>query len=187
MIICSTSIHGWHSTLLVPMKQLTIVWWLLKWLSTLLVITITSTSTGFIIIIIMATIIILARGSQAHPYRDELEAPLGHEAFGNFYYLLTSVFVSFSSIWKIMCPWAEQRKSPLQRATYEYLRGKILDVFPDYRKEAEDHLSKAVSEKKLLVSTVPCLVVLQLSSFSNLAVPCSRLSWIQHLQMLGCV
>ena len=27
----------------------------------------------------MATIIILARGSQAHPYRDELEAPLGHE------------------------------------------------------------------------------------------------------------
>ena len=58
----------------------------------LLVITITSTSTGIIIIII------LARGSQARPYRDELEAPLGHEAFGNFYYLLTSVFVSFSSI-----------------------------------------------------------------------------------------
>lgn len=63
----------------------------------LLVITITSTSTG-IIIIIFTTIIILARGSQAHPYRDELEAPLGHEAFGNFYYLLTSVSVSFSSI-----------------------------------------------------------------------------------------
>lgn len=40
---------------------------------------------------------------------------------------------------------AEQRKSPLQRAMYEYLRGKMLDVFPDYRKEAEDHLSKAVS------------------------------------------
>ena len=60
-------------------------------------ITITSTSTG-IIIIIFTTIIILARGSQAHPYRDELEAPLGPEAFGNFYYLLTSVFVSFSSI-----------------------------------------------------------------------------------------
>ncbi|GAB2280009.1 hypothetical protein Dimus_014646 [Dionaea muscipula] len=36
------------------------------------------------------------------------------------------------------------RKSPLQRASYEYLRGKVLDVFPDYRKEAEDHLSKAV-------------------------------------------
>jgi hypothetical protein len=42
----------------------------------------------------------------------------------------------------------------MQRATYEYLRGKILDVFPDYRKEAEDHLSKAVSEKQLLVSMV---------------------------------
>lgn len=26
----------------------------------------------------------------------------------------------------------------------EFLRGKILDVFPDYHKEAEDHLSKAV-------------------------------------------
>jgi len=25
-------------------------------------------------------------------------------------------------------------------------RGKMLDVFPDYRKEAEDHLSKAVSK-----------------------------------------
>lgn len=33
----------------------------------------------------------------------------------------------------------------MQRATYEYLRGKILDVFSDYKKEAEDHLSKAVS------------------------------------------
>lgn len=32
----------------------------------------------------------------------------------------------------------------MQRATYEYLRGKIVDVFPEYRKEAEDHLSKAV-------------------------------------------
>lgn len=40
----------------------------------------------------------------------------------------------------------------MQRAAYEYLRGKILDVFPDYKKEAEDHLSKAVSEKKFLVS-----------------------------------
>lgn len=64
----------------------------------IITITITSTSTGIIIIIIFTTIIILARGSQAHPYRDELEAPLGHEAFGNFYYLLTSVFVSFSSM-----------------------------------------------------------------------------------------
>ncbi|PIN06196.1 hypothetical protein CDL12_21244 [Handroanthus impetiginosus] len=39
----------------------------------------------------------------------------------------------------------EKRKTPLQRATYEYLRGKVLDVFPEYKKEAEDHLSKAVS------------------------------------------
>lgn len=38
----------------------------------------------------------------------------------------------------------EERESPSQRASYEFLRGKILDVFPDYRKEAEDHLSKAV-------------------------------------------
>ena len=44
---------------------------------------------------------------------------------------------------------AEQRRSPIQRATYEYLKGKILDVFPDYRKEAEDHLSKAVSENSI--------------------------------------
>ncbi|XP_057542784.1 uncharacterized protein LOC130821146 [Amaranthus tricolor] len=38
----------------------------------------------------------------------------------------------------------EFRKSTIQRATYEHLKGKVLDVFPDYRKEAEDHLSKAV-------------------------------------------
>ncbi|KAI3467020.1 hypothetical protein Pfo_023683 [Paulownia fortunei] len=38
----------------------------------------------------------------------------------------------------------EKRKTPVQRATYEYLRGKVLDVFPEYKKEAEDHLSKAV-------------------------------------------
>ncbi|XP_021733136.1 LOW QUALITY PROTEIN: tetratricopeptide repeat protein 5-like [Chenopodium quinoa] len=38
----------------------------------------------------------------------------------------------------------EFRKSAIQRATYEHLKGKVLDVFPDYRKEAEDHLSKAV-------------------------------------------
>lgn len=38
----------------------------------------------------------------------------------------------------------EQRKTPQQRAVYEFLRGKILDVFPDYHKEAEDHLSKAM-------------------------------------------
>lgn len=39
---------------------------------------------------------------------------------------------------------SENRKSPIQRAMYEYLKGKVLDVFPDYRKDAEDHLSKAV-------------------------------------------
>ncbi|KAK4608601.1 hypothetical protein RGQ29_002135 [Quercus rubra] len=51
----------------------------------------------------------------------------------------------------------EQRKSPLQRATYEYLRGKILDVFPDYRKEAEDHLSKAVKLNPSLADAWLCL------------------------------
>ncbi|ONI31591.1 hypothetical protein PRUPE_1G321400 [Prunus persica] len=44
----------------------------------------------------------------------------------------------------------EQRKLPAQRAKYEYLRGKILDVLPDYRKEAEDHLSKAGPNKQIL-------------------------------------
>ncbi|KNA14351.1 hypothetical protein SOVF_108210 [Spinacia oleracea] len=38
----------------------------------------------------------------------------------------------------------EFRKSAIQRASYEHLKGKVLDVFPDYKKEAEDHLSKAV-------------------------------------------
>ncbi|KAJ0971604.1 hypothetical protein J5N97_019563 [Dioscorea zingiberensis] len=38
----------------------------------------------------------------------------------------------------------EERESRPQRASYEFLRGKILEAFPDYRKEAEDHLSKAV-------------------------------------------
>ncbi|KAL2555766.1 tetratricopeptide repeat protein 5-like [Forsythia ovata] len=38
---------------------------------------------------------------------------------------------------------SKKRKSPMQRATYEYLRGNILDVFPEYKKDAEDHLSKA--------------------------------------------
>ncbi|KAJ8447639.1 hypothetical protein Cgig2_031693 [Carnegiea gigantea] len=39
---------------------------------------------------------------------------------------------------------AEFRKSAMQRATFEHLKGKILDVIPEYKKEAEDHLSKAV-------------------------------------------
>ncbi|CAL5421700.1 hypothetical protein CsSME_00037448 [Camellia sinensis var. sinensis] len=52
---------------------------------------------------------------------------------------------------------SEQRKLPMQRATYEYLRGKILDVFPDYRKEAEDHLSKAVKLNPSLADAWLCL------------------------------
>ncbi|XVE84908.1 hypothetical protein DITRI_Ditri17bG0049300 [Diplodiscus trichospermus] len=52
---------------------------------------------------------------------------------------------------------AEQRKLPVQRATYEYLRGKILDVLPDYRKEAEDHLSKAVKLNPSLADAWLCL------------------------------
>ncbi|KAF7132666.1 hypothetical protein RHSIM_Rhsim09G0101300 [Rhododendron simsii] len=52
---------------------------------------------------------------------------------------------------------SEQRKLPMQRATYEYLRGKILDVFPEYRKEAEDHLSKAVKLSPSLADAWLCL------------------------------
>lgn len=37
------------------------------------------------------------------------------------------------------------RKHPQRRAQWEYLRGKVLDVGPDYCKEAEEHLSKSVS------------------------------------------
>ncbi|KDP34985.1 hypothetical protein JCGZ_09273 [Jatropha curcas] len=51
----------------------------------------------------------------------------------------------------------EERKSPVQRATYEYLRGKILDVLPDYRKEADDHLSKAVKLNPSLTDAWLCL------------------------------
>ncbi|RDY01667.1 Tetratricopeptide repeat protein 5 [Mucuna pruriens] len=51
----------------------------------------------------------------------------------------------------------EQRKSPMQRATFEYLRGKMLDVFSDYRKEAEDHLSKAVKLNPSLADAWLCL------------------------------
>ncbi|XP_060214692.1 uncharacterized protein LOC132641650 isoform X2 [Lycium barbarum] len=51
----------------------------------------------------------------------------------------------------------EKRKLPLQRATYEYLRGKILDVVPVYKKEAEDHLSKAVKLNPSFVDAWLCL------------------------------
>uniref|UniRef100_A0A0D9V1E0 Tetratricopeptide repeat protein 5 OB fold domain-containing protein n=1 Tax=Leersia perrieri TaxID=77586 RepID=A0A0D9V1E0_9ORYZ len=43
----------------------------------------------------------------------------------------------------------EQRKTPQQRAVYEFLRGKIFNVFPDYHKEAEDHLSKADKDETM--------------------------------------
>ncbi|KAK3421597.1 hypothetical protein EUGRSUZ_G02222 [Eucalyptus grandis] len=51
----------------------------------------------------------------------------------------------------------EKRKLPLQRATYEYLRGKTLDVFPDYKKEAEEHLSKAVKLNPSIADAWLCL------------------------------
>lgn len=51
----------------------------------------------------------------------------------------------------------ERRKSTSQRAFYEYFKGKILDVFPDYKKEAEDHLSKAVKLNPSLADAWLCL------------------------------
>lgn len=51
----------------------------------------------------------------------------------------------------------EKRKFPVQRAMYEYLRGKILDAVPVYKKEAEDHLSKAVKLNPSLVDAWLCL------------------------------
>ncbi|XP_044356662.1 tetratricopeptide repeat protein 5 isoform X6 [Triticum aestivum] len=51
----------------------------------------------------------------------------------------------------------EQRKSPEERVIYEFLMGKILDVFPDYCKEAEEHLSKAVKLNPSLVDAWLCL------------------------------
>ncbi|XP_037412850.1 tetratricopeptide repeat protein 5-like isoform X1 [Triticum dicoccoides] len=51
----------------------------------------------------------------------------------------------------------EQRKSPEERVIYEFLMGKILDAFPDYCKEAEEHLSKAVKLNPSLVDAWLCL------------------------------
>ncbi|XP_004300934.1 PREDICTED: tetratricopeptide repeat protein 5-like [Fragaria vesca subsp. vesca] len=51
----------------------------------------------------------------------------------------------------------EQRKLLEQRARYEYLRGKILDVLPEYKREAEDHLSKAVKLNPSLADAWLCL------------------------------
>lgn len=68
--------------------------------------------------------------------------------FQGFYFTLSCINLvqlrNLVSLLKFLLG-TEQRKSPLQRAMYEYLRGKMLDVFPEYRKEVEDHLSKAVS------------------------------------------
>uniref|UniRef100_A0A2P2JRC7 Tetratricopeptide repeat protein 5-like n=1 Tax=Rhizophora mucronata TaxID=61149 RepID=A0A2P2JRC7_RHIMU len=52
---------------------------------------------------------------------------------------------------------SEHRQSKVDRAMYEYLKGKILDVVPEYRKEAEDHLSKAVKLNPLIVDAWLCL------------------------------
>lgn len=87
--------------------------------------------------------------------------------------------------------WADQRKLSLQRANYEYLRGKILDVFPDYRKEAEDHLSKAVRTdfQFYLLFCNYCVWSwkAEVPYVSWISTVLSRLSWIHLLQMLGYV
>ncbi|CAN6483185.1 unnamed protein product [Victoria cruziana] len=51
----------------------------------------------------------------------------------------------------------DKRKEPSRRASFEFLRGKILDVYPDYRKQAEDHLSKAVKLNPSLLDAWLCL------------------------------
>ncbi|KAK1281116.1 hypothetical protein QJS04_geneDACA002967 [Acorus gramineus] len=51
----------------------------------------------------------------------------------------------------------EERRSPAQRANYEYLRGKVLEAFNEYKKEAEDHLSKAVKLNPSLGDAWLCL------------------------------
>uniref|UniRef100_A0A7I4FF64 Tetratricopeptide repeat protein 5 OB fold domain-containing protein n=1 Tax=Physcomitrium patens TaxID=3218 RepID=A0A7I4FF64_PHYPA len=49
------------------------------------------------------------------------------------------------------------RKHPQRRAQWEYLRGKVLDVGPDYCKEAEEHLSKSVKLDPSMVDAWCCL------------------------------
>lgn len=49
------------------------------------------------------------------------------------------------------------RKHPQRRAQWEYLRGKALDVGPDYCKEAEEHLSKSVKLDPSMVDAWCCL------------------------------
>jgi hypothetical protein len=65
--------------------------------------------------------------------------------------LTVDLFHIFYSVFLLFIVLTGERKSPKQRGVYEFLRGKILDVFPDYEKEAEDHLSKAVCSTKLTI------------------------------------
>ncbi|KAL6608004.1 hypothetical protein ACP70R_041067 [Stipagrostis hirtigluma subsp. patula] len=97
------------------------------------------------------------------------------------------------------CTYGKQRKSPHQRGVYEFLRGKILDVFPDYQKEAEDHLSKALNPS--LVDAWLCLgnciwkkgdlaaakncFSLALSKGSNKKILC-QLSMLERSMAQGC-
>ncbi|KAI7758136.1 hypothetical protein M8C21_010583 [Ambrosia artemisiifolia] len=68
----------------------------------------------------------------------------------------------------------EERKLATQRATYEYLRGKILDVFPEYSKKAEDHLSKAVKLNPSLADAWLCLGNWRFDRNEELLYPCSK-------------
>ncbi|EFJ18326.1 hypothetical protein SELMODRAFT_268356 [Selaginella moellendorffii] len=51
----------------------------------------------------------------------------------------------------------ECKKLPPRRALWEYFKGKVLDVMPEYCKEAEDHLSKAVKLDPSIVDAWSCL------------------------------
>lgn len=52
---------------------------------------------------------------------------------------------------------SDHRRPSSRRALFEYLRGKALDVGPEYCKEAEDHLSKAVKLDPSLPDAWSCL------------------------------
>ncbi|XP_020522848.1 tetratricopeptide repeat protein 5-like isoform X2 [Amborella trichopoda] len=64
----------------------------------------------------------------------------------------------------------EKRVSSLERATYEYLRGKILDVFPEHCKEVEDHLSTAITLNSFIQDAWLCLDILGNSYFVSFSV-----------------
>ncbi|XP_028785331.1 tetratricopeptide repeat protein 5-like [Neltuma alba] len=51
----------------------------------------------------------------------------------------------------------EERKLPLEQATFKYLRGKILDMCPHYSKEAEDHLFHSVKLSPPVADAWLCL------------------------------